>query len=147
MRAKFFLVVLVAFVITIGLVTSNAFSEEKKDEGIEQNQAEPETENAVMKPVKGMAAGVTQVVKGPKKFISETVEGTKSGPPVIGTVEGVGKASGALVDSTVKGAYKVATLGYGEAKTVEVENPEKPKDGKDGLDPSERKPTKFKIAF
>ena len=144
MKVKFFLVV---FVMTAWVMTFSAFGEEANQNVPQDQEDKPGTESAVMRPVKGMASGVKQVVGGPKKFISDTVEGTKSGPPIAGTVEGVGKASGALVDSTVKGAYKVATLGYGDAKTVEVENPEKPKDEEGGLDPSEREPTKFKIAF
>ena len=143
MKVKFFLI---AFVVTAWVATFSAFSEEENQDAA-KDEVKPRTESGVLKPVKGIASGVKQVVGGPKKFISDTVEGTKSGPPIAGTVEGVGKASGALVDSTIKGAYKVATLGYGEAKTVEVENPEKPKDEEGGLDPSEREPTKFKIAF
>lgn len=103
-----------------------------------------ESESRVLKPVKGVASGIGQVVNAPKKMIEGTVKETKSGPPVLGTVEGVKRNSGEMVDSTVKGAYKVATLGYGEAKEVLVENPEK---SSGSLDPGERKPTKFKIPF
>lgn len=113
--------------------------------------AELKSETTTLKHVKSMVSGVTQVVgSGPKQLIENTIDETKSGPPVLGTVEGIKKGSGELVDSTVKGAYKVATLGYGEVKKVEMEEPKKPKDAedsKDALDPSKKDPTKFKISI
>ena len=78
---------------------------------------------SVSKPVKGIASGVADVGKGAGKLVRETVKQTKEGNPIDGTVEGIKKGSQEAVDSTVKGAYKVATLGYGHLDTVEHEQP------------------------
>ena len=115
--------------------------------GVDDQVVREETkENVALKSVKGVASGVKEVGRGPGKLISETVKETASGPPVLGTVQGVQKGSAGLVDSTVKGAYKVATLGYGNAEQVELEEPERKPDSFDhGYDHPNDKPARFKI--
>ena len=76
-------------------------------------------------PIKNFAGGVKEsTVDSAAGFVSETADGTTSDTPVIGTIEGARKGTGKVLDSTVKGAYKVATLGYGSDPTYEVEEPE-----------------------
>lgn len=72
------------------------------------------------------AGGVKQAaIDGPAGFISDTVDSTQEEAPIVGTLEGARKGTEKLLDSTVKGAVKVATLGYGEVEHYEVVEPEK----------------------
>ena len=76
--------------------------------------------------VQGMAGGVKKVVyEGPKDFTKETAKEAAKKPPIVNVVEGVNKGTEKLLDHTVKGAYKVATLGKGDLKSYEIEEPEK----------------------
>lgn len=82
------------------------------------------------------AGGVKQVsVDSTAGFISETAETTAEEPPIVGTLEGARKGTGKILDSTVKGAVKVVTLGQAEVGDYEVVEPEK------GTD----EPTKIRI--
>ena len=88
--------------------------------------------------IKGIAQGVKRVAyEGPKDFVEETAEEAPEKPPIVNMVEGVNKGTEKLVDHTIKGAYRVATLGKSELKSYEVEEPEKGSD----------KPTRFKISI
>ena len=87
-------------------------------------------------PVSRIASGVKEAtVDSTAGFVSETADGTTSDSLIIGTLEGARKGTGRVLDSTVKGAYKVATLGYGDDPSYVVEEPES------GTD----EPTKIKI--
>ena len=88
--------------------------------------------------IKGFAGVVKQVAyDGPKEFVKETAEETTKKPPIVSVVEGVNKGTQKLLDNTVKGAYKVATLGRGELESYEVQEPEK----------GSGEPTKIKISI
>ena len=77
---------------------------------------------------KNMAGGVKQAtVDSTTEFISDTTEGAKDDAGV-GTLEGARKGSGKVLDNAVRGAFKVATLGYGDTGNYEVEEPEKGSD-------------------
>ena len=89
-------------------------------------------------PVKNFTGGVKQAtVDSATGFISETSEGTVEDAPVVGTIEGARRGTQSLLDNTVKGAVKVATLGYGEVESYEVQEPEK----------GSGDPTKIKLKF
>ncbi|HXV28438.1 MAG TPA: hypothetical protein VD913_05675 [bacterium] len=73
---------------------------------------------------KRVAEGVKQAtVDSATGLISETAEETAGEAPVKGTIEGARLGTGKVLDSTLKGAVKVATLGYGDLKHYEVEEP------------------------
>lgn len=73
---------------------------------------------------KRFVGGVKQVtVDSATGLVSGAVDGTKEDAPVIGTIEGTRQGTSAVLDNTVKGAVKVATLGYGEVDHYEVEEP------------------------
>lgn len=99
---------------------------------------EDETHGSVRSPIKGIASGVKQVAyDGPKDFTKETVSEAPKKPPIVNVVEGVNKGTEKLIDHTIKGAYKVATLGMSELESYEVQEPEK----------GSGEPTKFKISI
>ena len=80
-------------------------------------------------PLRGVAGGVKKVVyEGPKDFTKETIKEVPKKPPIVNVVEGVNKGTEKLLDHTIKGAYKVATLGQGDLKSYEIEEPRKGSD-------------------
>ena len=79
--------------------------------------------------IHGIAGGVKKVAyEGPKDFAKETAKEATKKPPIVNVVEGVKKGTERLLDHTIKGAYKVATLGTGELKSYEIEEPKKGSD-------------------
>jgi hypothetical protein len=88
--------------------------------------------------VEGVASGVKQVAyDGPKGFVEETAVEVPKKPTVTRFVEGVNEGTRKLLDSTVKGTYRVATLGTSELESYEIEEPEK----------GSGEPTKIKISL
>ncbi len=87
---------------------------------------------------KNFVSGIKQVAyEGPKDLAKETLEEVPKKPSIVGVVEGVNRGTQKLIDHTIKGAYKVATLGKSELDHYEVQEPEKGSD----------EPTKFKISL
>ena len=87
---------------------------------------------------KNFAGGVKQVAyEGPKDLAKETLEEVPKKPPIVSIVEGMNRGTEKLIDHTIKGAYRVATLGKSELKSYEVQEPEK----------GSKEPTKFKISL
>lgn len=88
--------------------------------------------------LKGIASGVKNMAyDAPKDLAAETVKEAPKKPPIVNVVEGVNKGTEKFIDHTIKGAYKVATLGKGELESYEVQEPEK----------GSGEPTKFKISI
>ena len=84
------------------------------------------------------ATGVKQVAyDGPKELAKETVSEVPKKPPIVSVVEGVNRGTQKLLDNTIRGAYKVATLGTSELDSYEIQEPEKGSD----------EPTKIKISI
>lgn len=86
-------------------------------------------------PVRNIAGGFKQATyDSTADLISETEEATEENA-VTGALEGPRRGSEKILDNTVKGAVKVATLGYGSVDSYEVAEPKKGSD----------EPTKIKI--
>ena len=104
----------------------------------EESEAQETAGGGNGNPVKGIASGVKQVAyDGPKELVEETAEEATKKPPIVNVVEGVNRGTQKLLDNTVKGAYKVATLGTSELESYEVQEPEK----------GSGEPTKIKISI
>ena len=89
-------------------------------------------------PIGGIAKGVKTVAyDGPKDFAAETMKEVPKKPPIVNVVEGLNRGTEKLLDHTIKGAYKVATLGMSDLESYEVQEPEK----------GSGEPTKFKISI
>lgn len=72
-----------------------------------------------------MASGVKQATYGSTKgLLQDTAEGTASNAPVVGTVQGVMKGSGKVLENTSKGIAEVVTLGRVDSSSFRVEDPE-----------------------
>ena len=140
---SFFPLLAVIFVLSsLALQTGMSRRGEYDEEARAQERMEKEQRKAEKRgesrgnPLKNMAGGVKQAtVDSAAGFVSDTTEGTKEDAAVVGTLEGARKGTEKVLDNTVKGVSKVATLGYGEVKNYEVQEPEKGSD----------EPTKIKI--
>lgn len=110
-----------------GMARKGIYDEEAREEErwAKQEAKAAKAEGRSVLPQPGrMVEGVKQAtVDSTTGLISETVEGTTEEAPVKGTLEGARLGTGKVLDSTLKGAVKVATLGYGELKNYEVEEP------------------------
>jgi hypothetical protein len=94
-------------------------------ERLEREQRKLERQSGGKNPAKGIAAGVKQAgLDSTAEFAGEVAEATKEAPPVLGTLEGTRRGSEKVLDNTVKGAVKVATLGFGEVDDYDVQEPE-----------------------
>ena len=71
----------------------------------------------------GFASGVKEVASGPAHMLSETADGATSDKSVDGAIDAVNTGSERLLDNTLKGTVKVATLGFGNLKSYEIEEP------------------------
>ncbi len=130
------MLVLSALVLQTGMSRRGEYDEEARaQERIEKQQRKTE-EKEHINPIKRMFGGVKQAtVDSTAGLVSETTDGTRENPAVVGTLEGARQGSESVLDNTVKGVSKVATLGYGEVKHYEIEEPESGSD----------EPTKIKI--
>jgi len=110
----------------VGMGSTGKYDEEaRRQEALERDVKKSETVDAEKNPVKNFVSGVKQVtVDSTTGLIEETAKSTAEEPPILGTLEGIRKGSGKVLDNTVKGAVKVATLGYGSVESYEVEEPE-----------------------
>lgn len=111
------------------------------DDAREQERIERETEKKESQPyhpVRGIASGIKQsTVTSTSELLEDTVETTAEEAPIKGTVDGAREGSAKAVDNAVKGAFKIATLGYADVKKVDVQQPEA----------SSEDVTKFKIKW
>ncbi len=128
MRAPSFIllaIVLSSSVVQLGMSRRGQYDEEARLEEKENKGSR----RGLTNPATGIAEGVkTATVDSTAGFLSETKDSTAEGKPVVGTLEGARKGTGAILDNTVKGALKVATLGQGDVENYEVKEPEKNSD-------------------
>lgn len=93
----------------------------------EETSEDPSTTQSP--PLQHFASGVKKVAyEAPKDLVKETVEETPKKPPVVSMVRGLDRGIRKSLDHTLKGAYRVATLGRSELESYEVEEPQKGSD-------------------
>ena len=128
--------VLTAATLQTGMARRGQYDEEAREqERVEKAQQKSEGKGRHINPFKEIASGVKQAtVDSAAGLISDTTESTRENP-LTGTVEGARQGSEKVLDNTVRGVSKIATLGYGEVHHYEVQEPESGKD----------EPTKIKI--
>lgn len=130
MKKTFLLFVLIAFAasLQLGMAHRGEYDEEAREqERLEKQQQKADKQRT--NPAKEFARGIKQAtVDSAAGFASDTTESSTTGDPVTGALEGARKGTGKVLDNTVKGAVKVATLGYGHVDHYEVEEPAKGSD-------------------
>ena len=111
--------------LNLGMARQGQYDEEARQAEREEKRLQKLEKQKDKNPTKNFVGGVKQAtVDGAAGLLAETADSTTEDAPIVGTVEGVRKGSEALLDNTVRGAVKVATLGYGEAGNYEIEEPE-----------------------
>ena len=123
----------------LGMARHGQYDEEAREAERQEKAAAKKYEApSPAEAAKNFVGGIKQAtVDSAAGLVSDTVDATKNGAPVVGTLEGTREGSSAVLDNTVKGAAKIATLGYGKVDHYEVEDP------KAGTDDT----TKIKIKF
>ena len=117
---------------------SGQYDEEAREEERQAAKEQPKTKTSRTPSPKRFASGIKQAtIDSAAGLLSDTAESTRDEAPVVGTLEGARRGTQKVLDNTIKGAVKVATLGYGEVQSYEVEEPKK--DSEDT--------TKIKIKF
>lgn len=110
-------------VLTMGMARHGEYDYEAREEAEiakKNRQEEPRTQSAARE----FASGVKEVASGPAHMLSETAQGAAGDKSVDGAIDGVNAGSEQLLDSTLKGTVKVATLGFGNLKNYEIQEPE-----------------------
>lgn len=125
---SFILILTIAFFSTAMTNRSQYDKEASTLEKAQQAEEKAKKEDhitGVATPVKGIVTGIKEAtVDSATGLVSETMVETTSEPPLVGTLEGARKATGTVLDKTVKGISRIATLGYGKVETYEVKEPE-----------------------
>lgn len=104
-----------------GQYDEEARETEKIEREMKKNDTSPKTNKT-----KNFATGIKEVTyDSTKDLLEETAEATADEPPIVGTLEGIRLGSGKVLDNAVKGAVKIATLGYKSGEGYEIEEPEK----------------------
>jgi hypothetical protein len=119
--------VLITAIAGFGMARSGQYDEDAREQEKLQKQmagetATPEGRN----PMKNFATGVKEVTyDNVRDTLSDTAQGTASRRPVVGTLDGTQQAGEKVVDNTIKGVKKVASLGYAKDDSYEIEQAEK----------------------
>ncbi|OGX11173.1 MAG: hypothetical protein A2351_02885 [Omnitrophica bacterium RIFOXYB12_FULL_50_7] len=123
--------ILVTLVIVIaaanfGMARSGQYDEDARQQEKIQKQMEKETETPEKRhPAKNFATGIKEVTyDNVKDTLSDTTGSTMREKPVVGTLDGAQQAGSKVVDNTIKGVKKVASLGYAKDDSYEIEQPE-----------------------
>lgn len=117
------LLLLTLAALTMGMARRGEYDYEAREEEqiAKRNQREePRSQSAA----RGFASGVKEIATGPAHMLSETAQGTAGDKSVDGAIGAVNTGSERLLDNTIKGTVKVATLGFGNLKSYEIEEPE-----------------------
>ena len=130
MNKKFHLtlfLIMLAASLNLGTAKSSQYDEEAREQEKMQQQMDKETQTAEKRnPVKNFATGVKEMtVDNAKDALSDTAEGAISKHPVVGTLNGTQEAGDKVIDNTIKGVKKVASLGYAKDDSYEVQEAEK----------------------
>ena len=128
MNRKLFLIAILSLALSnFGMARSGQYDEEARQQEKLQKQTAKETETPEKRhPAKNFATGIKEVTyDNVKDTLGDTAHGTMSEKPVVGTLDGTQQAGTKVVDNTIKGVKKVASLGYAKDDSYEIEQAEK----------------------
>ncbi len=114
-----------ALLLQFGMANRGQYDEEAREAERAAKQEHKDDVKTHKNAVKNFASGVKQATyDSAAGLISDTAESTSEEAPVVGTLEGARRGTAKVLDNTVKGVAKVATLGYGDVEHYTVEEPE-----------------------
>ncbi|MFH1799580.1 MAG: hypothetical protein ABH891_01860 [Candidatus Omnitrophota bacterium] len=119
--------VLVSAIAGFGMARSGQYDEDARaQEKIQKQMAQEVSTSEKRHPAKNFATGVKEVTyDNVRDTLSDTGGSTMHEKPVIGTLDGTQQAGEKVVDNTIKGVKKVASLGYAKDDSYEIEQAEK----------------------
>lgn len=127
MEKKIFVaLVLVVTAAQFGMARSGQYDEDAREQEKIRKQMDKETRIPEKShPAKNFATGVKEVTyDNIRDTLSDTAGSTMHEKPVIGTLDGTQQAGGKVIDNTIKGVKKVASLGYAKNDSYEIEQAE-----------------------
>ncbi|MFH0984464.1 MAG: hypothetical protein V1882_02895 [Candidatus Omnitrophota bacterium] len=119
--------VLISAITGFGMARSGQYDEDARAQEKIQKQMDVETATPEERhPMKNFATGVKEVTyDNVRDTLSDTAKGTAHEKPIVGTLDGTQQAGEKVVDNTIKGVKKVASLGYAKDDSYEIAQPEK----------------------
>ncbi len=119
--------VLVTALANFGMARSGQYDDEAREQEKIQKQLEKEGQTPEKRhPAKNFATGIKEVTyDNVKDTLSDAGGSTMHEKPVIGTLDGTQQAGEKVIDNTIKGVKKVASLGYAKDDSYEIEQAEK----------------------
>jgi hypothetical protein len=126
-KASLAVLVLVSAIASFGMARSGQYDEDAREQEKLQKQVAQEAQIPEERhPAKNFATGIKEVTyDNVRDTLGETGGGTMSKRPVVGTLDGTQQAGEKVVDNTIKGVKKVASLGYAKDDSYEIDPPEK----------------------
>ena len=117
--------VLVIAAANFGMARSGQYDEDARQQEKVQKQMDKEVQVLDKRhPAKNFATGIKEVTyDNVKDTLGDTAHGTMSEKPVVGTLDGTQQAGEKVIDNTIKGVKKVASLGYAKDDSYEIEQP------------------------
>ncbi len=122
-------------VLVLVMAVSSVGMARKSDQYDQDARAQEKVQNAMDKdaqsqekshPAKNFAKGIKEVTyDNVRDTLSDTGGSTMHEKPVVGTLDGTQQAGEKVVDNTIKGIKKVASLGYAKNDNYEVQEAEK----------------------
>jgi hypothetical protein len=128
MKKEFWVILVLAIAAAnLGMRSSDQYDQDAREQEKIQKQIDKETQVPEERhPAKNFATGVKEMtVDNVKDTLEDTAHGTMSEKPVVGTLDGTQQAGAKVVDNTIKGVKKVASLGYAKDDSYEIEQPQK----------------------
>ena len=106
---------------------SDQYDQDAREQEKAQKQLAKETETPEPRhPAKNFAKGIKEVTyDNVKDTLGNTAGATMHEKPVVGTLDGTQQAGEKVIDNTIKGVKKVASLGYAKDDSYEIAQPEK----------------------
>jgi hypothetical protein len=126
-KALLVIFVLLAAATQFGMARSGQYDEDARQQEKIQKQMNKETQAPDKRhPAENFATGIKEVTyDNVKDTLSDTAGSTIHEKPVVGTLDGTQQAGEKVVDNTIKGVKKVASLGYAKDDSYEITQPEK----------------------
>ena len=126
-KGHLLVLVLLATATQFGMARSGQYDEDARQQEKIQKQMDQSTQTPEKRhPAKNFASGVKEMtVDNVKDTLSNTAGSTMREKPVVGTLDGTQQAGEKVVDNTIKGVKKVASLGYAKDDSYEIEQAEK----------------------
>lgn len=119
--------VLCAVALHWGMSRRGQYDEEAREQERIRKQTEDASElpaESENHPARNFARGIKEAtVNNTKDAIGDTIEGTISEKPIVGTLDGAQKGGSKVIDTTIKSVKKVVSFGYSKDPSYEVNEP------------------------